>query len=94
MNDDFDKNWKSRWEEFWLPLLINDLGELDKRLIKNEIHDLHFIYEQIDKVYTALTGGKLSKLMYYADTIIKLHEQEVQDAYDEGYNEAKKELGE
>lgn len=85
--NEFDKEFL----EFWKPLLQTN-GKWDEKKIKNELSDLVFIYEQVDEVYCALTGGKLSKPMYYANTIITEYEQQLSDSYDEGYNDAKKEL--
>jgi hypothetical protein len=76
------------WEEIWKPLLYTK-GKPDIKKIKNEMHDLIFIYEQVGKVYYALTGGMLSKPMYYADQIISLHEQELEDSYNNGYKDGK-----
>lgn len=73
--DNFD--WK-----FWKPLLQTK-GKWSERKIRNEIHDLDFVFEQVGRVYMALTGGKLSKPSYYADTIIQEHEQACTDAVTE-----------
>lgn len=75
MKDTFD--WK-----YWKPFLQTK-GKWSERKIRNEMHDLVFVYEQVGKVYMELTGGKLSKPMYYADTIIQEHEQACMDAVEE-----------
>ena len=65
--------------DYWKDLLQTN-GDWDEQKIKNELHDLAFIMEQVGEVYMALTGGKLSKPMYYARTIIQEHEQACMDA--------------
>ena len=79
------------WEEIWKPLLYTN-GKLDIKKIEKEMHDLIFVFEQVGKVYSSLTGGTLSKPMYYAEGIIQLHEDAITEAYDEGYADAKEEL--
>lgn len=88
-----DKEWEDDWNNIWLPLLYTD-GQLDLQKIKNEMHDLWFVYQQVGKVYCELTGDKLSKTNYYADVIIGLHNEEVQNSYDEGYSDASEDLKE
>ena len=47
----------------------------DERKIKNELHDLDFVVDQIGKIYCELTGGLLSKPMYHAETILEEHNE-------------------
>lgn len=87
--DDFNNHWSKEFEEWWKPLLQTD-GQWDPDKIKNEMHDLVFIYTQIDIIYSRITGGKLSKPMYYAGTIIAEFEHQIQRSYDEGYADGEK----
>ncbi len=80
---EFDEDWKN-----WKECMKDENGSWNAEKIKAEFRDLWFIYKQVGKVYMRLTGGMLSKPMYYADTIITQHEQEVTDSYQEGYNDA------
>ena len=82
-DDTFDATWDQAWTEYWRPLLVTD-GVLDDVKIENEMHDLVFIYQQVSEVYEAVTGGNLSKPMYYAKTIIDLYHEQLQKARDEG----------
>ena len=82
--EDYETNWK--------PLLMTD-GVFDEVKIRNEMTDLIFVYSQVSKVYMVLTGGNLSKPMYFADVIISLHNDEIQKSYDEGYRDAADESG-
>lgn len=86
--NDFD--WNKKWE-YWKPLLQTN-GDWDEEKIKNEMHDLVFVLDQVGKIYIELTGGLLSKPMYYAETILQQNEQRIQDAYDEGYRDAESDL--
>lgn len=88
MSKEETKKWNKGWKEFWMPLLTTN-GAFDEEKIKNEMHDLVFIYEQVGKVYCELTGNLLSKPMHYAETIIDLHNEEVNKSYDEGFDEGK-----
>ena len=78
------------FNEIWKPLLYTD-GSLDLKKIEAEMSDLIFVHEQISRVYDHITGGLLSKEMYYADVVIDQYNDEIQKAYDEGYADALKE---
>ena len=72
---DFNKQWKENYVNTWRSLLQTN-NEWDKNKIKNELHDLVFVLDQISKIYCELINGLLSKPMYYADTIISLNNDE------------------
>ena len=72
--DENNKNWDKKFKEFWKPLLTID-GKYDEQKIKNEMHDLDFATDQISELYMELTGGRLSKPMYYAQTILQEHNE-------------------
>ena len=91
MKIEITKETKESWEKTWKPLLYTN-GTLDIKKIEQEMSDLIFIYKQVGYVYCKLTGNKLSKPMYYADIIISEHERECEEAYNSGYEDAKKEL--
>ena len=78
---------KKDFEELWEPLLYAN-GALDLRKIEAEMGDLIFVHEQIARVYCHITGGLLSKAMYYADVVIDQYNDQIQKAYDEGYADA------
>lgn len=84
--EDLKEQAEKDFEETWLPLLLTD-GKLDMEKVKNEMMDLIFVYLQVSKVYCELTGGLLSKPMYYAGTIIGKHEEKLEDAYNNGVEE-------
>jgi len=85
---DEKRDFDSEFEEHWKPLLLTD-GEWDEEKIKNEMSDLVFIYKQISEVYCHITGGQLSKPMYYADVIIRQHDDAITKAVDEALQEYK-----
>lgn len=55
--------------------------------VRGELADFHFMMEQVSEIYMALTGGKLSKQMYYAGTILSLMEDRIADLIVEGVKE-------
>lgn len=80
--DEFENKWEEDWEQFWKPLLLTK-GQWDEKKIKNELHDLAFIFEQIGEVYMYITAGKLSKPMYYASVIKQEFDQALMDSVNE-----------
>lgn len=83
----FNKEWDNDYEEFWKPLLQTD-GKWDEQKIKNEMHDLCCVLDQVSEVYCHITGGLLSKPMYYADVIKAKYDDQITEAYEEGYQDA------
>lgn len=83
----FGEKWDSKWEETWKPLLLTD-GKFDEEKINNEMHDLVFVLTQVSEVYQAVTGGRLSKEMYFASTVIAEYYEQIQKAtYEAGEDE-------
>jgi hypothetical protein len=56
-------------KEFWQDIIYND-GRIDEEQVMKELCDYRFVMQQASKVYDHVTGGKLSKIMYKAETII------------------------
>jgi hypothetical protein len=75
----WEKEWPKAWSGFWKPLLLTG-GKWSERKIRNELHDLVFVVDQVSDVYCYITGSQLSKPMYYADTIKTAYDQSVDDA--------------
>jgi chaperonin cofactor prefoldin len=57
--------------------------------IDKELSDLEFVADQLGKVYSHLTGGVLSKPMYYAEVINSLHDDYITDIVNEHLEEQK-----
>lgn len=84
------KETNEAWEKTWKPLLYTK-GKLDEKKISKEMKDLIFIYKQVGVVYCEITGNKLSKPMYYADTIIEEYNNQINEAYESGYSDGQDE---
>lgn len=88
---EFDKKFEQEYENHWKGLLTTH-GKFDEKKIKNELRDLCFIYDQVGEVYLYITGGQLSKAMYYSsdikthhdDTINKCVQEEIAEQVKEG----------
>lgn len=72
-------DWETEFESHWKPLL-QTRGRWDKAKIRNELHDLVFMCRQLGKVYCHIPNNKLSKPMYYADTVMRAHDDAIEDA--------------
>ena len=58
------------FDEFWRDIIMNEDDTVNLDAVKNELADYKFILDQIPAVYSAVTGGMLSKPMYKANVII------------------------
>ena len=71
-SEEVEKNF----QEFWKDIVCNDDGTLNPVAVKNELSDYSFILDQVPKVYSEVTGGRLSYPNYEAETIITLFHDE------------------
>jgi len=86
-NDDY----KSEYKEFWQNIVENKDGTLNKEQVMKELSDFSFILEQLPRIYMAVTGDKLSKTMYYANTIITCFEEHLNDVVEQAIEDYKEE---
>ena len=66
MNDDH----MTIYDMFWRDLVETD-GQLDRDKVARELADYHFIIQQLPLVYEHVTGGRMSKHMYFANDVIR-----------------------
>jgi len=67
-------------KDFWKGIIYKD-GKLDEEQVLKELTDYYFVMQQVPKVYCHITSGKLSKLMYNAETIISIADDYISDNY-------------
>ena len=87
------KSTKEIWD-YWSEFILNEDGSVNIDKLKNELSDLDFIADQIGTVYCEITGGMLSKPFYYAETIISEYHKQLEEAYENGYQDCKEEYEE
>ncbi len=71
------------WQEFWKPICTKESGEVDLEQIKKELADFYFAMQEVPKVYCHITGNKLSKIMYRAETVIEAADRHYEGMYEE-----------
>lgn len=62
---------------FWHGIVCTENGKLDVEQVKKELHDFYFIMQQVPLVYDHVTGGAMSKVMYYAKDVNREHDDHV-----------------
>lgn len=77
---------EEEWEAFWKGIVTNEDGTINLEQVKKELADFSFVMEQVPKVYCHITGSKMSKVMYHADTVISVSD----DYFNEQLGEAVK----
>ena len=73
---------EDNYNEFWKEIVEKN-GELDLNQIKKELSDYSFILDQLPKIYCHVTGGLLSKHMYFAGTIIQVFEERQSELFED-----------
>ena len=87
VKNNIEQNWK-----FWKAIICNKDGSINLKQLKKELSDFSFIMEQIPIVYSNITGNRLSKLMYYADTVIKVANEYQEELIQDLLKEEKEEI--
>lgn len=75
------------YQEFWKFIVEKD-GKVDMKQVKKELYDWHFAMGEVAKVYCEVTGGLLSKPMYYAEGVIDAYRtslERLQEDWEEDY---------
>lgn len=88
-----EKTPEENWKEFWKDLCTNKDGSINLEAIKNELSDYSFLLDQVPLVYDSVTGGRISKPNTYAFEVIAQADERWNEGYDQGYKDAKDELG-
>lgn len=68
------------YNEYWKELVETD-GKLDINKVCRELADYQDLADNVSKVYSHITDGKLSKPRYDSETVISVFEEIVQDRY-------------
>lgn len=71
---DVEEEW-----EFWKDIVCNEDGTINVEQLKKELCDFSVMIGEVPKVYSAVTGGRLSKQLYYADTVISVFNEKYGD---------------
>lgn len=72
-----DESWK-----FWLPLVTDSTGNIVLEKVQAELHDFYVAMHEVPKVYCHITGDRLSKITYYADTVIAAADEYYESLYE------------
>ena len=70
-----EPTYEEVWDEFWAPIVTNEDGSLNLDQVKRELADWKFAMRQVAKVYCHVTGDTLSKPMYYAEGVISVADE-------------------
>lgn len=62
------------WREFWFEIIGQDVP----LQVKKELADFYFVINEVPKVYDAITGSRLSKIMYPASVVVSEAEASIQ----------------
>lgn len=63
---------EAEWEKLWKDIVTNPDGSINIEQLKKELYDFSYVMEQVPKVYCHITGDSLSKIMYPAETVIRV----------------------
>lgn len=67
---------EKEFQEFGKDIICNEDGTLNPIAVKNELSDFSFMLDQVPKVYSEVTGGRLSYPNYEAETVLNIFRDE------------------
>ena len=69
---------EANWNRIWKEICMTEDGQINLEQIKRELFDFSFIMHEVATVYCHITGNRMSKPNYHANTVIDVM-NEVQD---------------
>jgi len=69
------KDYEQTYNDHWKELVENPDGTLNKDSVMRELHDFSFLQDQAARVYCHVTGDRLSKLSYFASSVIAVADE-------------------
>lgn len=84
---DYKKDWKKFWKGICTKKLLGFIPYVSFDQIKRELSDYYVAIEEVPAVYCHVTGNKLSKINYPAQTVIN----EADESYEEMWHDIYKE---
>lgn len=66
------------YNDHWKKIIEKD-GKVDLEAVKKELADFWFVLENAPRVYSAVTGGKITKIFYTSRTILKAAEEYLEE---------------
>jgi hypothetical protein len=69
------------WQSFWKDICENADGTLNIEQIKKELADYKVCLDEVSKVYDDITGGRLSKPLYKAETVLAEYYAKLSEDY-------------
>ena len=85
---------EQKYNEFWKEIVENPDGSLNKEQIMKELADFSVLINSLSMLYSSITGGRVSKPMTNASVVFQLFEEELEEAYNRGYEDATDDMNE
>lgn len=79
-HDDYEKVYQDYWKD-----IIEPNGKVDLDQVKKELADFYLLIREVPKVYTEITGGKLSYPNYDSNTVIQQYEIHMEYMFEQYY---------
>lgn len=82
-------DYENTWQSFWKEIVMGIDGQPDLEQIKKELYNYKILLKNVPIVYDSVTFGRISKPNTDPIYVIDAVENRIQDAYLEGYQEAR-----
>ena len=82
------RDFEQKYNEFWKEIVENPDGSLNKEQIMKELADFSVLIKNLSEIYCYMTGNMVSKPMVNSSVIIQICEEQLQESYQRGYEDA------
>lgn len=70
INKDLPEDVEHVWHTFWRDIILDNEGEIDVDQLKRELCDFHFMIDNTTRVFSEVSGHRISKPNTHADAVI------------------------
>ena len=70
------------YQEFWKDIICDDSGKINIDQVKKELRDFYVMLQEVPTVYSAVTGGVLSKCLYDAEFVLDYFREKYENKAD------------
>ena len=79
-----DSEVDRKFQEFWVPIIFDlENGRLNLEQLKKELYDYSMLLDHVPKVYSEVTGGRVSKPNTLPGAVIQEFNEYMQEVVDD-----------
>lgn len=81
INPELPEDVEHSWHTFWRDIILDEDGEIDVDQLKRELSDFHYMIDNTTRVFSEVSGHRISKPNTHADAVIGEYNNQLQEHY-------------